>query len=177
MVEQRETKTKIEPFRAARQTGVIELILPIQEEEFGVALTIEDQPDLLTIPAFYQHGNGNFWTAVYEGKVVGSVALVDMGNNEVALRKMFVAKEFRGQERGLSQRLLDTAFAWCKQKGIAKIFLGSAAAYHSAHAFYEKNGFKEISPNDLSAAFPRMPVDTVFYRYDFAPASSVTTNS
>jgi len=166
-----EDETKIEPFRAARQTGVIDLILPIQQEEFGVQLTIEDQPDLLTIPAFYQHGNGNFWTALHEGKVVGSLALVDIGNNEVALRKMFVAKEFRGKEQGISQRLLDTAFEWCKQKGIAKIFLGAVGVYHSAHKFYEKNGFKEISPNDLPAEFPRMQVDTVFYRYDFAPAA------
>jgi N-acetylglutamate synthase-like GNAT family acetyltransferase len=166
-----ENETKIEPFRAARQTGVIDLILPIQQEEFGVELTIEDQPDLLAIPAFYQHGNGNFWTALHEGTVVGSVALVDIGNNAVALRKMFVAKEFRGKEQGISKRLLDTVFEWCKQKKIDKIFLGTVGIYHSAHRFYELNGFKEISQSELPETFPRMHVDTVFYRYDFAPDS------
>jgi N-acetylglutamate synthase-like GNAT family acetyltransferase len=163
--------TKIEPFRAARQTGVIDLILPIQQEEFGLELTIEDQPDLLTIPAYYQQGNGNFWTALHDGTVVGSVALVDIGNHEVALKKMFVAKEFRGKEQGISQRLLETAFEWCKQKQVGKIYLGSVGVYHSAHKFYENNGFREISPNELPATFPRMQVDTVFYRFVFEPVA------
>jgi N-acetylglutamate synthase-like GNAT family acetyltransferase len=164
-------KTTIEPYKAARQTGVLDLILPIQQEEFGVEIKIEDQPDLLTIPAYYQHGNGNFWTALHEGAVVGSVALVDIGNDQVALRKMFVAKEFRGKEKGISQKLLSTVFDWCKQKEVREIFLGSTNAFHAAHRFYEKNGFREIRATDLPPTFPRMHVDTIFYRYELKPAS------
>ena len=33
---------------------VVSLILPIQQEEFGVAITLEDQPDLQNIETFYQ---------------------------------------------------------------------------------------------------------------------------
>jgi len=165
-------KTKIEPFRAARQTGVIDLILPIQQEEFGLELTIEDQPDLLTIPAYYQHGNGNFWTALHEGTVVGSVALVDIGNHEVALKKMFVAKEFRGKERGISQRLLNTALDWCKQRQVRRIYLGSVGVYHTAHRFYEQNNFKQVRADELPPSFPRMQEDTVFYRLSLEPVEN-----
>jgi hypothetical protein len=43
--------------------------------------------------------NGNFWVALYEGKVVGNISLLDIGNQQVALRKMFVEKEFQGLAR------------------------------------------------------------------------------
>ncbi|MGV0024614.1 hypothetical protein [Phormidesmis priestleyi] len=46
------------------QTQVIDLILYIQREEFGLPIRLEDQPDLLSIPTIYQQGNGNFWIAV-----------------------------------------------------------------------------------------------------------------
>lgn len=42
------------------QEQVINLILDIQQNEFDVPITIEEQPDLLTIPDFYQKGKGNF---------------------------------------------------------------------------------------------------------------------
>lgn len=43
--------------------GVASVIVPIQQVEFGIAVTLEDQPDLGNISAFYQHGTGNFWVA------------------------------------------------------------------------------------------------------------------
>ena len=36
--------------------AVIDLILDIQNNEFGIAITEEQQPDLQDIPSFYQHG-------------------------------------------------------------------------------------------------------------------------
>jgi len=43
---------------------VIELILPIQQIEFGVPITIEAQPDLLDIEGSYIRPGGGFWGAV-----------------------------------------------------------------------------------------------------------------
>jgi hypothetical protein len=42
------------------QTQVIDLILHIQRQEFGLPIALEDQPDLLEIPTIYQRDNGNF---------------------------------------------------------------------------------------------------------------------
>ena len=39
---------------------VITLILAIQQKEFNVPITREDQPDLSDVENFYQSGNGNF---------------------------------------------------------------------------------------------------------------------
>lgn len=40
--------------------AVINIILPIQQNEFNIAIGIKDQQDLLTIEEFYHHGEGIF---------------------------------------------------------------------------------------------------------------------
>src|SRR3954471_21423064 len=98
---------EVVPFSATHQKGVIDVILSIQRDEFGVPITVEDQPDLLDIPGFYQQGRGNFWVAVADGEVVGTIALRDIGNRQGALRKMFVRPAYRGKELGVARRLLE----------------------------------------------------------------------
>lgn len=144
--------------------GVAKLILPIQQQEFGLAISLQDQPDLLDIPDFYQSGHGNFWLALAQDEVVGSISLRDIGNRQGALRKMFVQAPFRGREHQVAQRLLQTLIDWSRGQGLKEVFLGTTAAFLAAHRFYEKNGFAEITPADLPAAFPRMALDTKFYR-------------
>jgi N-acetylglutamate synthase-like GNAT family acetyltransferase len=143
--------------------GVVALILPIQQTEFSIPISLATQPDLQNIPSFYQHANGNFWVAMHEREIVGTVALLDIGNHQVALRKMFVSASYRGPEYGTARRLLETAVAWCRARGVQAIYLGTTAKFLAAHRFYEKNGFHEIERGDLPANFPVMLVDTKFY--------------
>lgn len=157
------TDPVVAPYAGENPDAIYDLILPIQREEFGVAITREAQPDLADIPAFYQQGNGNFWLAARSGTVVGTIALKDIGNGQAALRKMFVRRQERGS--GVAKALLDTALAWARTRGVTDIFLGTTALYLAAHRFYEKNGFVEIDKSDLPATFPVMSVDTKFYRY------------
>ena len=42
----------IAPFSDADQQGVLDVILPIQQREFGIPITEADQPDLTNIPVF-----------------------------------------------------------------------------------------------------------------------------
>lgn len=146
-----------------RRESLIEMILEIQRQEFQIPITREDQPDLAAIPRFYQQGNGNFWVAECDGQVVGSVGLLDIGNQQVALRKMFVKADFRGGDHGTAQRLLQTVAAWVGQRGVTDVFLGTTDKFLAAHRFYEKNGFVRIDKTNLPATFPVMKVDTVFY--------------
>ncbi len=117
------------------------------------------------IPEYYQKGNGNFWVALHNDKVVGTVSLLDIGGNLVALRKMFVNRDYRGREIGTAQKLLEISLNWAITHGIRKIYLGTTPQFLAAHRFYEKNGFKEISKRDLPETFPIMKVDTKFYKY------------
>jgi N-acetylglutamate synthase-like GNAT family acetyltransferase len=151
------------PFTPELQRQVVDLIVDIQRNEFGIPITAEQQPDLARIPTFYQVRNGNFWVACAAGEVVGTIALLDIGAQQGALRKMFVRRDFRGGAAGTAQRLLDTLLRWSSERDVREIFLGTTQHFHAAHRFYAKNGFREIAKAELPASFPVMEVDTKFY--------------
>lgn len=144
--------------------SIIDLILPIQTEEFKVAITACDQPDLQDIPGYYQHGAGNFWVAIIDNRVVGTIALSDIDNRQGALRKMFVHKDYRGKDYGVAQALLNTLLSWARENKLQEIFLGTTDQFHAAHRFYEKNHFQQVPVDSLPANFSRMAVDSIFYK-------------
>lgn len=156
---------EIRPFAEGDADDVLSVILPIQREEFGIDITADAQPDLRVIPDFYQSGKGQFWVAVKDGAIVGTLGLKDIGNNQAALRKMFVAAEVRGREHGVAALLLERMFTHARDAGLTDIFLGTTDKFVAAHRFYEKNGFTEIAKSALPRAFPLMAVDNKFYRY------------
>jgi GNAT superfamily N-acetyltransferase len=155
---------EIIPYRPNLATDVMDLIAGIQRDEFAIDIGAAQQPDLADIPGFYQVRNGNFWVAIADERVVGTIALLDIGNRQAALRKMFVHRTFRGHQVGTAKRLLDTLLGWARDREIREIFLGTTLQFLAAHRFYEKNGFSEIGQCDLPAAFPIMAVDKKFYR-------------
>jgi N-acetylglutamate synthase-like GNAT family acetyltransferase len=155
----------IEIYTERYKHSVAGLILGIQNGEFRIPITLELQPDLNEIPKFYQVNNGNFWIAKTNDKVIGTIGLLDIGNNQSALRKMFVDQDYRGKNFGVGQALLDSLIDWARQKGITDIFLGTTEKFIGAQKFYEKNGFAEMQKQDLPGDFPVMVVDTKFYRY------------
>jgi GNAT superfamily N-acetyltransferase len=155
--------TLIRQYTPADAVAVIDAILPIQQSEFGIPITLEAQPDLLNIPGFYQHGSGGFWVAETGGAIVGTIALLDIGNRQAALRKMFVSQSYRGAGHGVAGHLLDTLLEWSRLHGIDEVYLGTTEAFVAAHRFYEKNGFTELNRGELPPAFPVMAVDTRFY--------------
>lgn len=158
----------IKAYSSDDQTQILELILHIQQDEYHIPITKADQPDLLNIETFYQTGNGNFWAALSGDHVVGTVALLDIGNHQAALRKMFVAKDYRGKTFNTAGILLNRVFEWAKQKAVHEIFLGTTLEFVAAHRFYEKNGFQNILPEELPGNFPIMQVDKKFYKFQVA---------
>jgi N-acetylglutamate synthase-like GNAT family acetyltransferase len=144
---------RVAPFEPAFEAGVVDLIVGIQRGEFAIPITADEQPDLRRIPEYYQSGSGGFWVALDGGRVVGTVALFDIGG-----------AAHRGAERGVAKALLETLLAWARARGVREIFLGTTSRFLAAHRFYEKNGFEEIVKSDLPASFPVMAVDVKFYR-------------
>jgi GNAT superfamily N-acetyltransferase len=94
--------------------------------------------------------------------------VIDIGNDAVALRKMFVASAHRGA-RGLAGSLMGTLVAWARDRGVRTIFLGTTAVMSAAHRFYEKHGFALVDAAELPPGFPRMAVDSRFYRRPVDP--------
>lgn len=160
---------RIVPFDPAagtgHQAGVVSLISGIQRGEFGLPITPQDQPDLMDIPGFYVNGAlgpGLFLVAIDgKGEVAGSIALLNIGKGQGALRKMFVRADMRGA--GLAAALLDALLGWCRRAGVLEIYLGTTDRFLAAHRFYEKHGFARLTKASLPASFPVMAVDSVFY--------------
>jgi N-acetylglutamate synthase-like GNAT family acetyltransferase len=147
------------------QDAIIDLILSIQRDEFKIPITKEDQPDLSNIPNFYQTGKGNFWIALCGNQVVGTISLIDIGNRQGALRKMFVKADYRGSSYNVSKMLLQKLIIWAREYNYSEIYLGTTEKFLAAHRFYEKNNFIQIAKDTLPAPFPIMKVDTRFYQF------------
>jgi GNAT superfamily N-acetyltransferase len=157
------TAISIWPYNDSYRQQVIDHILHIQREEFGVAVTLAEQPDLQNIPGFYQKDAGNFWVAVANGTIAGTISLLDIGQARGALRKMFVHESYRGKQFGVGQALLETLLQWAREKNFAEILLGTTEKFVAAQRFYEKNNFRVIDKNELPPEFPIMQVDVKFY--------------
>jgi putative acetyltransferase len=101
--------------------------------------------------------------AILDEEVVGTIALIDCGEQVGTIRKMFVKAEFRGKEFGVGQKLLDTLEAWASKHGINHLCLGTVEKLKAAMRFYERNGYTSIAKENLPSVFPLMKVDTHFY--------------
>jgi N-acetylglutamate synthase-like GNAT family acetyltransferase len=146
------------------EQGVVDFILGVQRDEFGLDTSALGQPDLLDVAGYYQSGAGNFWVALDGGEVVGTIALRDIGHGQGALRKMYVKATHRGKEHAVGARLLEQLLQSAAAAGLQQIHLATAEVFVAAHRFYEKNGFVRVDADALPEAFPRIPQETRFYR-------------
>jgi GNAT superfamily N-acetyltransferase len=80
------------------------------------------------------------WIIEFEDKIVGSIAIVDAGNNEAQLRWLLLTAETRG--KGLGKRLITEALDFCREKGFKNVFLWTIDALPAARVLYLRNGFK-----------------------------------
>ncbi len=158
----------IVPFEDVHQAGVIDLIVGIQQREYGLAITAADQPDLADVAGYYRQGAGNFWVALADGGVVGTIALREFSPGQGALRKMFVDAAYRGPA-GVARRLLETLLDWARAHGLRTITLGTTDRFLAAHRFYAKQGFTPVAADELPAGFPRMAVDSLFFQKALEP--------
>lgn len=155
---------QISIFEPKFNQAVIDLILTIQQEEFLLPISLTEQPDLLDIENSYQKQGGQFWVAINERKeVLGCIGLVALEQDNVALKKMFVSKNYR--KAGLGKELLKAFVAYCQKEQKKAIFLGTTTDFEAAQHFYRKFGFQAIESSNLPADFPRLAVDNRFYTY------------
>ena len=83
---------KIETYSGKFDDEIIALILSIQNEEAKIGLSLQEQPDLLDIHRSYQQPGGEFWIALSDGRVVGTIGLMLKENHCAVLKKFFVKK-------------------------------------------------------------------------------------
>ncbi|MBT8196111.1 MAG: GNAT family N-acetyltransferase [Bacteroidia bacterium] len=85
---------------------------------------------------------GAILLAKFENKIVGTIALINEGNNVYELAKMSVHKDMRGKRLG--HRLMDACIAKAKQLNADKIIILSNRKLENAIHLYEKYGFIDL---------------------------------
>jgi len=146
------------------RNGAIDLILSIQNNEAKVNLTIEDQPDLLDIPECYLKRDGNFWLAIDNEEVVGTLALMKIDSDWCALKKFFVRADYRSQKVGLA--LYYRLLVFARQKGYRHIILDTPSVAVKSHVFYQLAGFRLIDKSELQVQYNYPDRQSLLYQLD-----------
>lgn len=108
----------------------------------------------------------NLWLVKKDELLIGTIGVIRLKNNNAILKSMFVKKEFRGKDIGVSRLLIQTAIDWLGDEKIERIFLGTMSQFKAAQKFYTKNGFFKIDKMELPSDFINNPLDNLYYRMD-----------
>ena len=147
------------PYQTEDLDSVNTLIRGIQSQEQNLNLP---QPELRDIENFYQK-KGNFWVALDQGQIIGTVALVLLDRTTAKLGKMFVAATHRGGSKQVAKNLLETAVRWAQFQGITHLCLETITEPCAAQTFYLKNNFVEVLQSQLPNAFKPCPYPSRYF--------------
>lgn len=154
----------IETYCGKYDEQIIKLILDIQNKESRINLSLEEQPDLLDIKHCYQDDGGEFWLALSDGEVIGTIALMMKQDKCAVMKKFFVKKEFRSQKIGLA--LYNRLLEYAKAKRVEHIILDTPSVAVNSHRFYEKAGFRKIDAQELPVPYSFPDRNSLLYMLD-----------
>ncbi len=155
---------QIVPYSGRQDDEIVSLILSIQNTEAKIHLSLEEQPDLLDISRAYQQNGGQFWLAIENGRVIGTIGLMRKEKDCAVLKKFFVKREYRAQ--GIGWALYCALLAYAKAQGIKQIFLDTPSVAHASHRFYERAGFRKIDAGQLPVAYSYPDRNSLLYLLD-----------
>jgi ribosomal protein S18 acetylase RimI-like enzyme len=125
------------PFEPSHADGFRALVADTLRE-FGFEPDPQIDPDLDDPAATYSV----LWVAVDGDEVVGSVALREVGDRTLELKRMYLRPEARG--RGLGKQLLEIALDYARTNGTEVIRLDTSERMLAAQRLYEANGFRRV---------------------------------
>lgn len=149
-------------FEPRYQQG-IDLLMEEIGKEFSENFT---SPGSRSISELASLPGERFWVALAGKELVGTIGLSRFNEGTAILKRMFVARDYRGKNYGVSEKLLEAVIGTLLGSGAAEIFLGTMSQFKRAQRFYLKHGFSEIGKDRLPAGMELNPVDTVFFRLE-----------
>ena len=155
---------RIETYHGQYDDQIIHLILSIQNDEAGIGLSLDEQPDLKNIEMSYQKDGGDFWIALKGNHVIGTIGLMLKDNDCAVLKKFFVEAPYRSKRVGLGlyQALLKKA----EKMGLRHIILDTPSVAKASHRFYEKAGFRCINKDELPVPYEYPDRQSLLYMLD-----------
>ncbi|HDS11694.1 MAG TPA: N-acetyltransferase [Candidatus Wirthbacteria bacterium] len=109
----------IKPYKIDYDQKIIQHVDSILGLEFASPVSPQIDPDLFAIEDYYQKTGGNFWIALDKDQVIGTIALINIGQNRGLLKRMYVQKEYRG--KGVAQELLQTLLEFAQKNSFGVI--------------------------------------------------------
>jgi GNAT superfamily N-acetyltransferase len=128
----------IVPFQPAHADGFRALVVDTLRE-FGF------EPDAM-LDADLDDSAGAYaalWIVVDGDDVVGSVALRELGEGAVLLKRMYLRPAARG--RGTGKQLLGVALDWARDRGVRAVRLDTSERMVAAQHLYEAHGFRRLA--------------------------------
>ncbi|MGC3946525.1 MAG: helix-turn-helix domain-containing GNAT family N-acetyltransferase [Chryseolinea sp.] len=86
----------------------------------------------------YDEKNDKVWLALYQGKIVASIAILRRSGKEAQLRWFLVDPMFRGT--GVGSKLLEMALSYCRSR-FKSVYLMTADTQQQAISMYKRVGF------------------------------------
>ncbi len=113
-----------------------------QAWNFGLFFEARVASELSEFLRRFDPARDGFWTANRGGRVEGSIAIdgARAQTEGAHLRWFILSDALRG--RGVGNRLLQEALAFCRQRGYPRVYLWTFAGLDPARHLYEKFGFR-----------------------------------
>ena len=136
-------------FRAIRKEDekkVRNIIFPILED-YDLPLDLEGvDSDLYDITEYYQDSLFGVVELKDSNEIIGSFALYPISEQEVELRKMYLAEAYRGQ--GIGRWIISFCEAYAQRQGYSLMTLETASQLKEAIGLYRKMGFVDSEANN-----------------------------
>lgn len=153
----------IQIYEEADRDEMIKLVLHCQNDGSRPAVSVENQPELLSIQERYLLPGGCFWVAKHQGSVIGCIGLMNAGNGSGILKKFFVYEGYRGEPNHLGQKLYAELYSFAQLCHYKELILDTPKNTERAHRFYEKAGFTKIRGEDLTIQYDHPYDNCDFY--------------
>ncbi|MDY7001735.1 MAG: GNAT family N-acetyltransferase [Thermodesulfobacteriota bacterium] len=134
-------KGTIRTFQPGDMGWVIKRHAEFYAKEHGFSVDFERYV-LLAFAEFarkMQDTRSMLWIAELEGKPVGSIGVVETGEDTAQMRWLLV--ENAAQNLGLGRRLIEQALDFCRDTGLKRVFLWTLKMLSPARHLYESLGF------------------------------------
>jgi GNAT superfamily N-acetyltransferase len=116
-----------------------------------------------------EKGRSRAWLARKEGKVVGSIFIIERPNNQAQLRLLFVDRSVR--ELGLGRWLVEESIRYCRGEGFDVVYLWTVKGLDRAICLYESVGFTRVSEKTIG----EWGKTSLEIRFDLHLASQIQT--
>jgi GNAT superfamily N-acetyltransferase len=104
--------------------------------------------ELIAFMQSYNPQCDGIWTAVIDGRTVGSIAIVgtEVSTKGARLRWLIVEQKYQGG--GIGKSLMSKAMDFCRKAGFQRVYLTTFVGLDAARHLYEQNGFKLIEEQE-----------------------------